>query len=338
MMRTRVMIRFLSGFLAIFAGAGKMKTHAQPTSKSPFSKENILKSSSGPAKDTSEDGTIIINEDSAASAPVPPPPVVVSNPSLPNIPAGKYYKANLLYYKMIDSLVKVIAEFPVQDSAGLKYADEFVGTVNMGLRRPNYVIIHHTATNGFEEVLAEFTKPGGREASSHYVICKDGTVYHMLNDLLRSHHAGDSKWGNTTDLNSSSIGIEIVNNGKDPYTDEQMNSLLTLLQRLKNQYRIPDANFIGHGDIAPTRKADPSRLFPWKMLSENGFGLWYNDTTNVVVPETFDYMMALRIVGYDISSPASAIAAFRRHFVGDNKGVMTADALKILYTLYRKFE
>jgi N-acetylmuramoyl-L-alanine amidase len=207
----------------------------------------------------------------------------------------------------------------------------------MGLRRPNYVIIHHTATNNCSETLQEFTTPGGREASAHYIICEDGTVYHMLNDLLRSHHAGESKWGNTTDLNSSSIGIELNNNGYQPFTDAQINSLTILLDRLKKAYKIPDANFIGHGDIAPTRKEDPNWRFPWKELSEKGFGLWWDDTTNVKVPETFDYMMALRIVGYDISSPASAIIAFKRHFMKDTKGGMTPDAVKILYTLYRRY-
>jgi N-acetylmuramoyl-L-alanine amidase len=255
-----------------------------------------------------------------------------------NLPAGKYTKANVLYYKMIDSMAKVILQYPIQDSAGLSYAVDWAGTPNMGLRRPNYVIIHHTATNHHNEALQEFLTPGGREASAHYLICKDGTVYHLLNDLLRSHHAGDSKWGNSTDLNSSSIGIELVNNGNQPFTAEQINSLTTLLDRLKTQYKIPDANFIGHGDIAPTRKADPSRIFPWKQLSEKGFGLWWGDTTNVKVPSDFNYMMALRIVGYDISSAGSAIAAFRRHFLQDSKSIMTPDAIKILYTLYRKFE
>lgn len=252
---------------------------------------------------------------------------------------GKFAKANRLYYNMIDSMAKVILEYPVRDSAGLPYATDWVGTPNMGLRRPNFVIIHHTATNGHYEALQEFTTPGGREASAHYLISKDGTVYHLLNDLLRSHHAGDSKWGNNTDLNSSSIGIELVNNGNQPYTEVQINSLLVLLDRLKNAFKIPDANFIGHGDVAPARKVDPTRWFPWKELSEKGFGLWWSDTTGVKVPDNFDYLMGLRIIGYDISAPASAVAAFRRHFMKDNSGgSMNAAVRKIIYALYRKYE
>ena len=252
--------------------------------------------------------------------------------------SGKYAKANYLYSQIIDSMAKVILEYPLQDSSGLTYAADWVGTPNMGLRRPNYVIIHHTATNNCSETLQEFTTAGGREASAHYLICEDGTVYHMLNDLLRSHHAGESRWGNTTDLNSSSIGIELNNNGYEPFTETQINSLTILLSRLKNAYKIPDANFIGHGDVAPTRKEDPNWRFPWKDLSEKGFGLWWSDTTNIKVPENFDYKMALRVIGYDMSSPASAIIAFKRHFMKETKGGMTQAAIKILYSLYRKFE
>ena len=160
----------------------------------------------------------------------------------------------------------------------------------------------------------------------------------MLNDLLRSHHAGDSKWGNNTDINSSSIGIELVNNGSQPYTEEQLNSLAILLDRLKTAYKIPAPNFIGHGDVAPTRKADPSSKFPWKEMSEKGFGFWWDDTTGVEVPDNFDYLLGLRIIGYDISAPASAVAAFKRHFMKDGSGgSMNAAVRKIIYVLYRKY-
>ena len=106
----------------------------------------------------------------------------------------------------------------------------------------------------------------------------------MLNDYLRAWHAGLSKWGNLTDVNSSSIGIELDNDGFQPFADAQINSLLKLLASLKTAYNIPAANFIGHGDIAPTRKNDPNVLFPWKMLVEKGFGNWYDDTTNIQMP------------------------------------------------------
>lgn len=293
---------------------------AQLSEKQTHSDKNIIKGPADVLKSIAEDE--ISKKDSTA--------IITAS--------SKYATANYIYYKMIDSMARVILQYPLQDSSGLTYATDWVGTTNMGLRRPNYVIIHHTATNGHEEVIQDFTTPGGREASSHYLICKDGTVYHMLNDLLRSHHAGESKWGNTTDLNSSSIGIEIVNNGNQRFTDEQINSLTILLGRLKTAYKIPDANFLGHGDIAPTRKVDPTYWFPWKQLSEKGYGLWWDDTTNIEVPDNFDYLLGLRIIGYDISYPASAVAAFKRHFMQDNSGgSMNAATRKVIYALYRKY-
>ena len=142
---------------------------------------------------------------------------------------GTYTDTNKAYKKQVKAFAKTIREYPVKDSAGLNYAD-WVGTTNLSLRKPNFVVIHHTAQNSCEQTLKTFTQTKN-PVSAHYVICRDGSVHHMLNDLLRAHHAGVSKWGNTIDLNSSSIGIEIDNNGSEPFTEPQINSLLTLLDR-----------------------------------------------------------------------------------------------------------
>jgi N-acetylmuramoyl-L-alanine amidase len=160
----------------------------------------------------------------------------------------------------------------------------------------------------------------------------------MLNDLLRAHHAGVSKWGNATDINSSSIGIEIDNNGFEIFTEAQITSLLNVLDRLKKAYNIPVANFIGHADIAPGRKVDPNRNFPWQKLSEQGFGYWY-DTTNVQVDSTFNALQALRIIGYDIKKDTSAIQSFKLHFVqNDSTKVITDTDKKILADLVKKYQ
>ena len=250
---------------------------------------------------------------------------------------SKYADTNKSYKKQVKSFSKLLREYPLKDSAGLNYAPQFVGTINMSLRRPNYVIIHHTAQHSTDETLKTFTIKN-REVSAHYVIGRDGVVYHMLNDLMRAHHAGVSRWGNSTDLNSSSIGIELDNNGFEPFSEAQINSLTILLDRLKKAYSIPTANFIGHGDIAPTRKNDPNWRFPWKQLSEKGFGLWYNDTSSVQVPAGFDHLNAIRIIGYDIKDTSAAILAFKRHFLQDTTKRMTLSAEKVLFTLYSKYK
>ena len=250
---------------------------------------------------------------------------------------SKYAGTNKSYKKQVKAFAKLLAEYPVKDSAGLPYAADWVGTTNLSMRRPNYVIIHHTAQNSCEQTLTTFTLPR-TQVSAHYVICKDGTVYHMLNDLLRAHHAGVSKWGNTTDLNSSSVGIELDNNGFEPFPDAQMNSLLVLLDRLKKAYSIPVGNFIGHGDIAPTRKNDPNWRFQWKLLADNGFGNWYDDAANVVLPENFNRLQALRIVGFDIKDTNAAIIGFKRHWLQDTTRGLNEEQLKILYQLSKKYQ
>jgi N-acetylmuramoyl-L-alanine amidase len=206
------------------------------------------------------------------------------------------------------------------------------------MRKPNFVIIHHTAQNSCDQTLKTFTLPR-TQVSAHYVICKDGSIHHMLNDYLRAWHGGVSRWGSNTDINSSSIGIEIDNNGTDIFSDAQIASLLQLLQNLKKAYTIPVANFIGHSDIAPTRKVDPNVHFPWKRLADEGFGHWWGDTTGVIVPQGFHHLQALRIIGYDIKDSSAAIKAFKRKYL-QQEGTDNLSEVdqKVLYTLYRKYE
>jgi N-acetylmuramoyl-L-alanine amidase len=248
---------------------------------------------------------------------------------------GKYVTTNKSYKKQVKKFANALAEYPVRDS--FTTAAVWVGTTNFSMRRPNYVIIHHTAQDSCEQTLRTFTLPR-TQVSSHYVICKDGTVHHMLNDLLRGHHAGVSKWGNATDLNSSSVGIEIDNNGYETFTDEQISSLLLVLDRLKKAYNIPAANFIGHADIAPGRKVDPNRNFPWQQLAQKGFGHWY-DTTNINVPADFNPIQALRIIGYDVKNEKNAIQSYKIHFVQeDTTRLINEKDRKILFDLVRKYQ
>jgi N-acetylmuramoyl-L-alanine amidase len=171
-----------------------------------------------------------------------------------NCHRSPYASANKSYKKQVKAFAKTISEAPLHDSL---FTGSWVGTTNLGMRRPNFVIIHHTAQKSCEETLNTFTTVKS-QVSAHYVICKDGTVHHMLNDYLRAWHGGVARWGNNTDINSSSIGIELDNNGAEPFSAQQIQSLLNVLGSLKKAYNIPSANFIGHADIAPRRKDDPN--------------------------------------------------------------------------------
>jgi len=251
-----------------------------------------------------------------------------------------YAKTNRFYKKQAKQLANNLKPVPnklLLDSAIMPvYA---VATTNFDLRKPNFVIIHHTAQNSCEQTLKTFTLQRTK-VSAHYVICKDGTIHHMLNDYLRAWQAGVSKWGNFTDINSSSIGIELDNNGNEPFPEAQITSLMKLLDTLKNHYSIPAANFIGHADVAPGRKNDPSHYFPWQALSQRGFGLWY-DTTAVVVPDYFNVTQALRIIGYNVKDTLAAIRSFKIHFVPQDTVLiktLTDDDRKILFDLERRYQ
>ena len=255
-------------------------------------------------------------------------------------PKGPYALTNKIYREHADSLSEVLlAQSPAMltDSAGKPVPSEFVGTVNFNLRKPNYVVIHYTAQDSVAQTLRTFTlvKP---QVSAHYVIGKDGRVYHLLNDYMRSWHAGVGKWGNVTDMNSSSIGIELDNKGNEPFAGAQMKSLLILLAQLKRAYNIPQANFIGHGDIAPGRKPDPGILFPWQQLADKGFGFYHDAMITEVATENFDSTTALRLIGYDVSNLQTAIQAFKRHFVQiEDTPVLTPCDLDVLYNVYKKY-
>ncbi len=247
-----------------------------------------------------------------------------------------YGSTNKVYRKHSRELSKQLLLQPdetVNDT--IKAPAYWVGTTNFNLRKPSFVIIHHTAQNSCDQTLGTFTTPKSA-VSAHYVICKNGTVHHMLNDYLRAAHAGVSRWGNLIDINSSSIGIELDNTGFEPFDSLQINSLISLLARLKKDYNIPAANFIGHGDIAPTRKNDPNFRFPWKKLSEKGFGLWYDDVRDSV-PANFNHLQALRIVGYDIKDTTAAIRSFKRHFLQDTTRRINETDRSVLYNLQRKY-
>ncbi|MHB1176777.1 MAG: N-acetylmuramoyl-L-alanine amidase [Daejeonella sp.] len=246
--------------------------------------------------------------------------------------SSPYNATNKVYKRHARELTKTIRKTPVNPAG-----QDFVGTVNFGLRKPDYVIIHHTAQNSVEKTLQTFTTPKTK-VSAHYVIGRDGMIYHMLNDYLRAWHGGVAKWGNATDINSSSIGIELDNNGFEPFAPAQINSLLAVLDTLKKNHGIPSANFIGHADIAPGRKVDPNVTFPWKTLADKGFGLWQDAVLTDSVPATFNPEQALRIIGYDIKNPVNAVKSFQLHFVQKEiTGILTEDEKKILFNLYKKY-
>jgi N-acetylmuramoyl-L-alanine amidase len=206
---------------------------------------------------------------------------------------------------------------------------------NFDDRKPNFVIIHHTSDDTVEQALRTLTDPA-RRVSAHYLIGRDGAIIPLVDERARAWHVGESKWGTATDINSASLGIELDNNGREPFSDAQISALLRLLAEIRERYRIPASNFLGHADVAPRRKVDPSRYFPWKTLADNGFGLWC-DPPYPELPPAFDATAALRGLGYDTGDPGAAIAAFKLHFLPDEgSSVLTERSRSLLHCLYQK--
>ena len=210
----------------------------------------------------------------------------------------------------------------------------FVPSPNFDERRPDLVVIHHTSSDSQQQALRTLTSPA-RKVSAHYLIGRDGQILQLVDERARAWHAGLSHWGGSTDVNSSSIGIELDNNGDEPFADAQIDALLVLLADLRTRYRLPAANFIGHADVAPARKADPSAWFPWRRLAEQGFGLWC-DPPRPPAPEGFDLALALNALGYDPAAPDASRQAFLLHFARGDEALPHEEVSALAYCLAQK--
>jgi len=201
---------------------------------------------------------------------------------------------------------------------------------NESARRPELIVLHHTAIPDMATSLQVLRRQGGDDpVSAHYLVGPDGEIRQLVDDGRRAWHAGASRWGTMTDVNSASIGIEIVNDGHSPFPPAQIQALIALLNDVTQRLGIAKTAVVGHADIAPARKDDPSVYFPWAELARYGFGRWYT-LPLPPAPPGFDAMNALRLVGYDTSDPRAAVVAFHRHFrasEGDALDAMDADIL-----------
>ncbi|WP_427852502.1 N-acetylmuramoyl-L-alanine amidase [Stenotrophomonas acidaminiphila] len=209
----------------------------------------------------------------------------------------------------------------------------WVPSPNQDVRRPNLIVIHFTEQDSVQQSLDTLRgRNSGGPVSAHYLIGADGTRYQLVSDERRAWHAGAGSWGPFTDLNSASIGIELDNDGRSPFAEAQVQSLLVLLEDLCTRLRIPRSQIIGHQDLAPTRKPDPGPLFPWKRLADAGFGRW-PAADAPPAPAGFDPWTALRLIGYPLDDRAATVRAFRNHFRGQGGSELDAEDLRILHAL-----
>ncbi len=212
---------------------------------------------------------------------------------------------------------------------------------NFGERRlpVTMAVIHYTGMRTADAALDTLTSPASG-VSSHYMIAEDGTVFALVDEDKRAWHAGAGSWRGITDVNSASIGYELVNPGAEfgytPFPEPQIAALIDLLRAAFARWPIPPAWVIGHSDLAPTRKDDPGELFAWGTLAEAGLA------TRVPAGEAdpgwtdAGATMALARYGYGVADARAALVAFQRHFRPARvEGVWDAQSRAVLLALLR---
>jgi len=213
----------------------------------------------------------------------------------------------------------------------------FVPSPNFGERRgygrPNAIILHYTGMPTGEAALKALTDPA-REVSAHYLVWEDGAIDQLVAESDRAWHAGGEPWKGESDLNSISIGIEIVNPGHDggspPFPFPQIEATIALAREIGARFSIAPERVLAHSDIAPARKRDPGEAFPWEALWRNGVGHWTEPAPisggplfvhEEEGPPVRALQAMLALYGYDVEitgvydrKTRRVVAAFQRHF------------------------
>ncbi|KAA1188590.1 N-acetylmuramoyl-L-alanine amidase [Photorhabdus heterorhabditis] len=233
--------------------------------------------------------------------------------------------------------------------------------------RVMFLVFHYTAVND-EDSLRILTQGG---VSAHYLIPSlpdyvkgKPVILQLVPEDKRAWHAGVSEWNGRKGLNDTSIGIEIVNKGfterlleKEwyPFNEQQLDLLMRLAKDIIQRYDIEPKNVIGHSDIAPLRKYDPGKLFPWKRLAEQGIGAWPDDTTveKYMAGRKWNAKASVELIqktlekyGYTIPQTGvldedtrKTISAFQMHFRPDDiSGNPDAQTESIALALVEKYK
>ncbi len=216
-------------------------------------------------------------------------------------------------------------------------------------RAPDCVVLHYTGMADGPSALDWLRNPAS-QVSCHYLVEESGEVVQLVAERRRAWHAGRSCWHGETDMNSASIGIEIVNGGHDyglpAFRDAQIGAVIALCRDIGARRAIAPERVLAHSDIAPARKRDPGERFPWAHLHRAGVGHWAEPNAGVArAPAVDDAIVAgfaadLARYGYDIPSEGgdaglgTVVRAFQRHFRPSRvDGVVDAETVAILRAL-----
>lgn len=173
-------------------------------------------------------------------------------------------------------------------------------------QRPELVVIHYTGMADGPSARARLCDPAA-EVSAHWLIHEDGRTEALVPEDRRAWHAGAGSWLGRDDVNSRSIGIELVNPGDSPFPEPQMAALERLLHQILARWGIPAAGVIGHSDMAPGRKSDPGPRFDWRRLAVQGLAVWPAGTAG-------DLPLAESLTRIGYPDDPARLAAFRLRF------------------------
>jgi N-acetylmuramoyl-L-alanine amidase len=220
-------------------------------------------------------------------------------------------------------------------------------------RIPDMIVLHYTGMPDADGAIAKLCT-AGTEVSAHYIVLEDGGIVQTVPETKRAWHAGASSWAGEEDINSCSIGIEIVNRGHDwgypDFPSRQIAAVIALCRGITLRRNIPAHRVLGHSDVAPARKKDPGEKFPWHSLANSGVGHWVQPAPitrgaslklGSIGDAVRDLQKALAKYGYGVAvngkfdgPTMEVVTAFQRHFrpervdgIADHSTLLTLGAL-----------
>jgi N-acetylmuramoyl-L-alanine amidase len=216
-------------------------------------------------------------------------------------------------------------------------ASDVIASPNHGERNngrvADMILLHYTGMPDVEGAIAQLCTPG-TDVSAHYIVLEDGRIVQSVPEAKRAWHAGVSSWAGEEDINSCSIGVEIINRGHDwgypDFPSRQIAAVIALCRGIVLRRKIPAHRVLAHSDVAPSRKKDPGEKFPWHLLANSGVGHWVQPAPIVrgetlklgsISNEVAGLQAALAKYGYNIpthgkfdGATMEVVAAFQRHF------------------------
>ncbi len=236
-------------------------------------------------------------------------------------------------------------------------ASDVIPSPNYGDRNngrvADMILLHYTGMPDVEGAIAQLCTPG-TDVSAHYIVLEDGRIVQSVPEAKRAWHAGVSSWAGEEDINSCSIGVEIINSGHDwgypDFPSRQIAAVIALCRGIMLRRKIPAHRVLAHSDVAPARKKDPGEKFPWHLLANSGVGHWVQPAP-IVRGETLklgsisdgvaNMQAALAKYGYNIPTHGKfdgptmqVVTAFQRHFrparvdgIADHSTMSTLHAL-----------